>query len=533
MFSKRPIRVKLLIGLALLLLVVVFLSSGGLYGTYIYRDLAKTVSWRAAELPLAGDLSLRVSALRVSLSELRGLRAASFPHSEADNLPWRVRWVRDQFRSQFRDMEEALSRYRVQLERNAKDGSPIADNDAEWTTVHQIEACLTRIDLADNDEDWILDDVKVSELEGELETLQELAGELPSHLHHRFAGFAANVRGQYRALLAELWTTTVLATLLFALFVRLFYRWVFCPLGVLIRGSRRVAAGEFRYRIHLNTHDEMAELASAMNDMTERFETIRDDLDRQVQERTRQVVRSEQLASVGFLAAGVAHEINNPLASIAMCAESIEGRMLAMLEDGNDEHAVIREYLRMIQNEAFRCKEITEKLLDFSRVGEVKRQETDLAELVQGVIDMLGHLGRYQRRKIEFHTAEPIRASVNAQEMKQVVLNLLTNALDSIDENGEVGVNLSVRGDLAELVVTDNGCGMTPDVLEHLYEPFFTRRRGGGGTGLGLSITYRIVTDHGGDIEASSAGPARGSTFRIRLPLAERTSENPHLARAA
>ncbi len=114
----------------------------------------------------------------------------------------------------------------------------------------------------------------------------------------------------------------------------------------------------------------MAELAEAMNDMTARFQAIRDDLDRQVQERTKQVVRSEQLASVGFLAAGVAHEINNPLASIAMCAESLEGRMpRAARRRATRSTPSSANYLRMIQTEAFRCKEITEKLLDFSRIG--------------------------------------------------------------------------------------------------------------------------------------------------------------------
>ena len=122
------------------------------------------------------------------------------------------------------------------------------------------------------------------------------------------------------------WVTSSLAALLFVLFVKLFYDWVFRPLRILIKGSRRVAAGQFHYRIQLDTHDEMSELAEAMNDMTARFREIRDDLDQQVRERTNQVVRSEQLASVGFLAAGVAHEINNPLASIAMCAESLESR---------------------------------------------------------------------------------------------------------------------------------------------------------------------------------------------------------------
>ena len=137
-----------------------------------------------------------------------------------------------------------------------------------------------------------------------------------------------------------------------------------------------------------------------MNAMTDRFQAVRDDLDRQVQERTKQVVRGEQLASVGFLAAGVAHEINNPLASIAMCAESLEGRLCESLDAADERHAVVFQYLRMIQSEAFRCKGITERLLDFSRIGQTKRQDAELGELVQGVIEMLGHLGKYQHREI-------------------------------------------------------------------------------------------------------------------------------------
>ena len=285
-----------------------------------------------------------------------------------------------------------------------------------------------------------------------------------------------------------------------------------------------MAAGNFHYRIALNTSDEMAELAEALNDMTSRFRDIRDDLDRQVQERTKQVVRNEQLASVGFLAAGVAHEINNPLASIALGAESLEGRLRELL-DGNqtaldaEECTVVGKYLRMIQSEAFRCKGITEKLLDFSRMGEVKRAPTDLRELVEGVIEMIGHLGKYQEKKVEFSYGPSVTAAVNSQEIKQVVLNLLTNALDSLDPGGKVAVELSTRNGQAELVFTDNGCGMTAEVLEHLFEPFFTRRRNGQGTGLGLSITYRIVADHEGTIAVHSDGPGCGSQFRVRLPL--------------
>ena len=110
---------------------------------------------------------------------------------------------------------------------------------------------------------------------------------------------------------------------------------------------------------------------------------------------------------------------------------------------------------------------------------------------------------------------------VNSQEMKQVVLNLVTNALDSLDAGGIVWIDVSRQGRQAVLTVRDNGCGMTPEVLEHLFEPFFTRRRDGLGTGLGLSITYRIVTDHGGQITAESPGGGQGSVLKVTLPIAE------------
>jgi len=154
--------------------------------------------------------------------------------------------------------------------------------------------------------------------------------------------------------------------------------------------------------------------------------------------------------------------------------------------------------------------------------GDVQRcggKGANLGELIQGVIDMVSHIGKYQRKRIEFSHKQTVIASVSAQEIKQVVLNLLTNALDSLDAEGSVRVELAARGNIAEMTVIDNGCGMEPEVLKHIFEPFFTRRRGGQGTGLGLSISYRIVSDHGGTIEGYSAGAEKGATFRVRLPL--------------
>ncbi len=533
--SKWPIRNKVRIGIGLLLVIVATLSASGFRGVYAYRSAVRGFRGRAEELPVAKKLGGQIGDLRVIVAQVRGAWAAG----DDESLPAALDYdeLAYEFAQGVQDVSDTLAQYRQHLVRNAADDTRINESDAEWETVYKIEAALERVSESTKLADWIKYQPRLEATHAELERLQSLAFELPSYLHRRLHDFAGDVRTQYRALIILTWITTVLGILLLGLFIRLFYQWVFGPLQVLIDGSRRVAAGEFRYRIALDTRDEMSELASAMNDMTARFEAIRDDLDSQVRERTKQVVRSEQLASVGFLAAGVAHEINNPLASIALCAESLESRLVELFEKLCDhEHGdadVVRNYLQMIQNEAFRCKGITERLLDFSRAGEVTRQSVDLRELVAGVIDVCGHLGRYHDRHIELVDGDPVIAEINAQEMKQVVLNLITNALDSMSAGGRLSIELSQRDGAADMVFTDDGCGMTDEVLKHLFEPFFTRRRNGQGTGLGLSITYRIVADHGGHIDVHSDGPGKGAQFRVSLPLTEKHKEMDHRYQAA
>lgn len=530
MLSKWPIRVKFLVSLGLLLLCVAILAGSGLLSTHRYRSIVKGLSWRSRELPCAADLSSHVNDLSNYLAELRGRRASRFPETD-ENLGAGAFAERVEFQNGVTTVKETLGKYRKMLKEKLGAGSGIADNRKELETVSKIDAALREVFLAQKDQDWTLDSVQIDLLDEKVDKLQDLADELPTYLQARFEGFADAERSHYRTMMYGTWVAAGLAAAIFALFVNLFYQWVFRPLRILIDGSRLVAAGQFDYRIHLCTEDEMAELAEAMNDMTQRFQDIRDDLDRQVRERTRQVVRSERLAGVGFLAAGVAHEINNPLASIAMCAESLESRVLEEALDGQEPDPLLQKYLQMIQDEAFRCKGITEKLLDFSRVAPAKRQTTVLSDVVAGVIEMVGHIGKYQQKKIEFNSADGILASVNSQEIKQVVLNLLTNALDCVeDEEGIVRIELTRRHGFAELTFTDNGCGMADDVLEHVFEPFFTRRTVGQGTGLGLSITHRIISDHGGEIEAHSDGPGLGATFCVRLPLVVDTNNANHRA---
>jgi two-component system, NtrC family, sensor kinase len=536
LFSRWPIRNKLRLGLGILAASILTLFGSAYYGLYAYRGLVKSISARSAELPLADQLRDYLAELHEILSQVEDRQQRLNEPDEAAlttaSNPEQPVWDTDgnlrlKCRAQFDLFCQTLDEYRKQLDSNhRRTDLDIGDDTYERKTLTKIDDVLARIRRRDSEDPsgWRLDNEhEVSDLRKDVETLRERAGELPRHLHDRFRELASEVRNEYRWAISIAWGTAILTSILLIWAIQLFRKWIARPLATLVQGSRRVAAGQFDHRIHLETDDEMRELADSMNAMTVRFQEIRDDLDCQVRERTKQVVRSEQLASVGFLAAGVAHEINNPLASIAMCSESLEGRLAELLDgvsdDRSDEREVVRNYLEMIQKEAFRCKQITEKLLDFSRMGDPERHHTDLRELVAGVIEMIRHLGKYQDKNVVLQDGVPVLAEVCPQELKQVVLNLITNGLDSIEPGGRVKVSVLIQRTDAHLIVEDNGCGMTEEVIRHLFEPFFTRRRGGQGTGLGLSISYRIVEEHDGQILAQSAGAGKGSTFTVVLPL--------------
>jgi signal transduction histidine kinase len=359
-------------------------------------------------------------------------------------------------------------------------------------------------------------------LAARIERLNRRAMELPDILHREFYEVLLKSQRQYQTSRVIVWVSALTVLGMLCGLAALFHRWVLYPVRLLQRGVRRVARGAFDYKIDLKTGDEMQALAEAFNDMTARLSVTYADLERQVRERSKQLVRSERLAGVGFLAAGVAHEINNPLASIAFCSEALENRIEPVFRQGGVPEAdakVVRNYLRMIQEEAFRCKSITERLLDFSRCADIQREPTDLAGLIQGVVEMIRHLGKYRGKHIVFQPREAVIAHADSQEIKQVVLNLVVNALDSMDTGGTLRIDLRYSGGMAEMAFTDDGYGMSPEVLENIFEPFFTKRRVGKGTGLGLSITHRIISQHHGEITAVSAGEDMGSTFTVRLPV--------------
>ena len=327
-------------------------------------------------------------------------------------------------------------------------------------------------------------------------------------------------RHQYQNLLRTVIGISAFTLVMYLLIVVFGFRGISGPIRNVVRGARRVAQREFGYRIDVVWPEEMAEVAAAFNMMSCRFQEAEAELENQVEERSRQLVRSERLADVGFIAAGVSHEINNPLHFIMTAAESLQGRVPEITDRNAPEAEVtaVLEYLKLIQRQSERCSQITTKLKDFARKSDGERMPTNLVNIVDEVLQLVGHLSKYRNRRITFARKEAAIADVNASQIQQVVLNLVANALESMDAGGELEIRIIDQVDFVVMEFQDNGCGMTEEVSRNLFEPFFTKRRSGDGTGLGLSITDRIVKDHNGTVKALSEGAGKGSLFRVRLP---------------
>jgi two-component system, NtrC family, sensor kinase len=276
------------------------------------------------------------------------------------------------------------------------------------------------------------------------------------------------------------------------------------------------AFGEARtYRIskipmHLEG-DEVSHIITIGEDITEW---------RQAEDRFAQ---TEKLAAIGTLAAGVMHEINNPLATIGACAESLTiGLDEGTLDIAND-RAEVHDALAMIQQEVMRCKGIIDGLLDFSRPKSTAKAQVDLNSVIQKTLRLVKHHPRFRRVIVTVEPSKTLRAVLaNEEQMVQVFMALLLNALDAMEDRGVI--TLRTRSDEKENLtiaeVVDRGHGIRSSDRTKIFEPFYTTKPPSRGTGLGLSICYAIVTEHGGRIEVDST-IGEGSVFRILLPASD------------
>jgi two-component system, NtrC family, sensor kinase len=300
------------------------------------------------------------------------------------------------------------------------------------------------------------------------------------------------------------------------------------PIGEMVAATRNITAGRLDEGVRVAAPGELRLLAESFNTMLASLRQMRSDLEEwgrtleeKVRERTDQVTamqtrvaQAERLASLGMLAAGVAHEVNNPLGGIlALTALTLED----LPPDHPDRHN-----LEVVLRQTERCRDIVKGLLDFSRQSEVTMQQLDLNAVLQDTLALIAQQSSFFNVRIERHLSDELPAVVgDRSQLQQVLLNILVNAVQAMEERGTIAITTRVvreRRDV-EIRIADTGCGIPRDAIDKIFDPFFTTREGGRGTGLGLAIAYGIVTQHRGHIGVEST-VGRGTTFTIRLPAA-------------
>lgn len=299
------------------------------------------------------------------------------------------------------------------------------------------------------------------------------------------------------------------------------------PVGEMVAATQNIAAGRFDQEIQSESHGEIAQLAASFNTMLASLREMKADLEQwglTLEEKVRQrseelaamqarVAQSERLASLGLLAAGVAHEINNPLGAIlSLTALTLED---TPPDDPN------RENLLEVVHQSERCRGIVKGLLDFSRQSKGNMQPLDLNSLLNDTLSLIGKQAQFFNIRI-VKDQDPNLPEVigDRSQFQQVFMNLLINAVQAMDEKGAITiVTRGTPAEHAEVRISDTGRGIPPDQIDLIFDPFFSTKESGHGTGLGLSIAYGIVTTHRGTISVESELD-KGTTFTIRLPAA-------------
>jgi two-component system NtrC family sensor kinase len=300
------------------------------------------------------------------------------------------------------------------------------------------------------------------------------------------------------------------------------------PIGEMVAATHNIIAGRFDQEVQSNSPTEIALLAESFNAMLQSLRQMRGDLEewgRTLEEKVRQrteelvamqarVAQSERLASLGMLAAGVAHEVNNPLGGIlALTALTVED-----MRDNDPNRENLEEVIRQTE----RCRDIVKGLLEFSRQSKSNTELVDLNKVLEDTLSLVTKQALFFNINLVQNLAPELpRVMADGSQFQQVFMNILMNAVQAMDERGTITVvtRRLVHDKCVEVAISDTGHGILPEQIDRIFDPFFTTKASGRGTGLGLSIAYGIVTTHRGTISVASE-VGKGSTFTIRMPIA-------------
>lgn len=302
------------------------------------------------------------------------------------------------------------------------------------------------------------------------------------------------------------------------------------PISQLIHGMDRLSTGDLDYRIDINTKDEIGLLAKSFNSMADdlqqyrkRMEDWTKTLEDEIQKKTAEIVKAqeqlvnaEKLASLGRMAAGVAHELNSPLTGILTFAHLIKNRI-------PPENKQDLEDINTIIEQAERCSKIVRGLLGFARKAESEMAITNINSLIENTVSMVRNQSKFYNINFYVNLDRSLpEILIDANQIQQVFLNLLLNAADAMEEKGDIIIatrTVEYEGKkFIEIEFTDTGPGVPEEIKDRIFEPFFTTKPTGKGTGLGLSVSYGIIKKHKGEIFVKSEY-GRGASFFVRLPV--------------
>ena len=334
---------------------------------------------------------------------------------------------------------------------------------------------------------------------------------------------------------ARMLVYTAAAMLMVAVLSWLFvWRLVGRPIKALEHGTERLAEGDLGYQINVRSHDEVGDLAHSFNDMSLQLRAANEEivawaktLEDRVEQKTRElksaldhVLHVEKMASIGKMAAVVAHEINNPLSGILTYAKLLR-KWLDQGKMDTTKHQEATECLDLIAAESHRCGDIVKNLLNFSRTSPMNVETTDLNSVVDRCIRLVQHQLELGGIQLQLDLADHLpKVQCDPAQIEQVLLALVMNAVDAMPHGGNLWLRTSLNqsGDEIEIEVRDDGMGISSEILPQIFEPFLTTKETGHGVGLGLAVSRSIMERHHGRIEVQSVA-GKGTTFTLTLPL--------------